>query len=247
MLHIKNLIVRRNDFFSSIASLDIGSGECAALCGVSGSGKSTLLEAIGLLTDSFSCDRFRLKGIDIRSLSSAERQDVRTSLVGIMPQNGGLIPYLSVEESLQLQLKCALRKRAYADENGRLFFDKSRVSSEKLKEYTEELKDTAEVLGIADHLHKKPKDLSAGQRQRALFLRAVAQKPALVLADEPTSSLDPDNAKKLFDVLENAAVRRGTAVLIVTHDLESSRRFRRYVYDKEASKSEASVFTQEIF
>lgn len=98
-------------------------------------------------------------------------------------------------------------------------------------------------IGLYNHLDKLPEQLSIGQRQRALFLRAIAHKPRLLLIDEPTSALDPDNAANLFQIIDEIAKESGISILLITHDLKAAARYTRYVYDSVRSHSEYSVFT----
>lgn len=100
----------------------------------------------------------------------------------------------------------------------------------------------AERLGLTAHLHKLPEQLSIGQRQRALFIRSIAHFPKLLLIDEPTSSLDPDNAVILFKLIEEIAADTQMGVLIVTHDLKSVASYPQYVYQPERSHAGYAYF-----
>lgn len=225
MLEISNLQVSRGDFTAKLAHLLIKPGQCVALCGVSGSGKSTLLEAIGLLTLGFVVDKFKVCGIDLTQLNDAQRQALRIKYMGIMPQVGGLLPFLTIEENWKLQIKLAQRQAP--------IFQPDAPSEEK-EEYNglKGLVDERVVacLGLTEHIHKLPEQLSIGQRQRALFVRAIAHRPKLLLIDEPTSSLDPDNARVLFKLIEEIAAATKMGVLIVTHDLQAVADYPQYVY-----------------
>ena len=113
MLAIKGLKVVRGSFMVYLPHLTINDGECVALCGVSGSGKSTLLEAIGLLTPCLSVEHFSLNGINVDELDPHDAQALRVCDIGIMPQSGGLVPYLTIRENLQLQITLALKQQVY--------------------------------------------------------------------------------------------------------------------------------------
>ena len=310
MLVVKGLKVLRGSFKVTLNDFYIDDGECVALCGVSGSGKSTLLEALGLLTPAFGVERFVLDNIEVDELPQDEAQALRVSAIGIMPQVGGFIPYLTVLENLQLQIKLALKQQIRAQSptmhdqlktdpmaqkvsswvtqvnDLSLPYDNSdspgairhsiylgatpnpllpshllhRLNVERLakhvtvlnectremeQSYLSALRPYSEKLQLEGLLDKFPHELSIGQRQRALFLRAIAHKPRLLLIDEPTSALDPDNAEALFSLIDDIAHVSRISIVVVTHDLKASERYRRYIYDRSQSHSEYSVFIPE--
>lgn len=358
MLKIEGLKVVRGDFTVSLPEITIADGECVALCGVSGSGKSTLMEAIALITPPLEVGSFVIDRIAVDELSAKEQQALRVSSIGIMPQTGGLLPYLTIRENFELQIRMALRQAttevfdrhvsnettikskpstidsasasslnkvalndksaisidgfaakarslSFGDNNSaaseaqlkdeerkrvRLAAaqlsisadsydshaagqftprNKRKLSAESLvhaelspKESTANrititnkenqamvdemmavLMPHVKSIGLYNHLDKLPEQLSIGQRQRALFLRAIAHKPRLLLIDEPTSALDPDNAANLFQIIDEIAKESGISILLITHDLKAAARYTRYVYDSVRSHSEYSVFT----
>ena len=358
MLKIEGLKVVRGDFTVSLPEITIADGECVALCGVSGSGKSTLMEAIALITPPLEVGSFIIDRIAVDELSAKEQQALRVSSIGIMPQTGGLLPYLTIRENFELQIRMALRQAttevfdrqvsnettikskpsaidaasasslnkvalndksaisidgfaakarslSFGDNNSaaseaqlkdeerkrvRLAAaqlsisadsydshaagqftprNKRKLSAESLvhaelspKESTANrititnkenqamvdemmavLMPHVKSIGLYNHLDKLPEQLSIGQRQRALFLRAIAHKPRLLLIDEPTSALDPDNAANLFQIIDEIAKESGISILLITHDLKAAARYTRYVYDSVRSHSEYSVFT----
>lgn len=358
MLKIEGLKVVRGDFTVSLPEITIADGECVALCGVSGSGKSTLMEAIALITPPLEVGSFIIDRIAVDELSAKEQQALRVSSIGIMPQTGGLLPYLTIRENFELQIRMALRQAttevfdrqvsnettikskpgaidsasasslnkvalndksaisidgfaakarslSFADDNSAASEtqlkdeehkkvclaaaqlsisadsydsyaagqftprDKRKLSAESLvqaeltpKESTANrititnkenqamvdelmavLMPHVKSIGLYNHLDKLPEQLSIGQRQRALFLRAIAHKPRLLLIDEPTSALDPDNATNLFQIIDEIAKESGISILLITHDLKAAARYTRYVYDSVRSHSEYSVFT----
>lgn len=373
MLAIKGLKVVRGSFMVYLPHLAINDGECVALCGVSGSGKSTLLEAIGLLTPCLSVEHFSLNGINVDELDPHDAQALRVCDIGIMPQSGGLVPYLTIRENLQLQITLALKQQVYplfpedadaataaaaaataaagADTASALgaFSDsgaaatdttaasntrdslraalelppadmvtpqslissspesvsaaasaaasattwqenlqenfmvglshghittasdlalsrnaaetaagsvrvmpalttshlriENEFSKAKVAAYMSHLLPLCKTLHLANELDKLPSELSIGQRQRALFLRAIAHKPRLILIDEPTASLDPDNARSLFAAIDEIAAAAQVCVLLVTHDVRAAARYRRYVYNQQLSYSEHSIFS----
>ena len=308
MLVVQGLKVIRGSFKVTLNDCYIDDGECVALCGVSGSGKSTLLEALGLLTPAFGVQRFILDNIEVDELPLREAQALRVSSIGIMPQVGGLIPYLTVRENLQMQIKLALKQQVRAQSPSiqdqlksdpmaqkvaswvkqvndvSLPYDNCdgpgsyrssifqgtnsllpsyllhRINGERLarrleildedtrsmeRSYLKSLRPYCARLQLEGLLDKFPHELSIGQRQRALFLRAIAHKPRLLLIDEPTSALDPDNAQTLFQLIDEIAQVSRISILVVTHDLKASERYRRYLYDRAHSHSEYSVFIPE--
>ena len=308
MLVVQGLKVIRGSFKVTLNDCYIDDGECVALCGVSGSGKSTLLEALGLLTPAFGVQRFILDHIEVDELPQRQAQALRVSAIGIMPQVGGLIPYLTVRENLKLQIQLALKQQVRAqsptihekfksdpmaqkvaswvkqvndisvpDDNcdGPGSFRNSiyqgtnqilpsyllhRINGERLarrvaifdesshnmvQSYLKALRPYCARLQLDGLLDKFPHELSIGQRQRALFLRAIAHKPRLLLIDEPTSALDPDNAQTLFELIDEIAHVSRISILVVTHDLKAAERYRRYLYDREHSHSEHSIFIPE--
>lgn len=271
MLVVTGLEVRRGSFVAALSDFYLDDGECVALCGVSGSGKSTLLEALGLITPAFKVKRMVLGNIEVASLPPQQAQAVRISSIGIMPQVGGLIPYLTVRENLQLQIKLALKQQVTAvnpkplaplcgadlPASVYLRLKTLQVASEvaladlsgaaREAEYLEALAPYSAALQLDGLMSKFPQELSIGQRQRALFLRAIAHQPRLLLIDEPTSALDPDNARSLFALIDTLAQKLGISILVVTHDVRAAARYRRYSYDLNKSHRDYSLFVPELF
>lgn len=256
MLQLANLKVSRGDFTAYLSSLVLRQGECIALCGVSGSGKSTLLEALSLLKSGFTADRFDFAYISLQDASNSLTQAIRVASMGIMPQVGGLLPFMSLAENWRLQIQLALRQRKvlqtqlqqYAKSH-QLPYPVEKIlnflcphSSSDANELWDRLQDVIEQIGLSSYQNKLPEQLSIGQRQRAMFVRAIAHEPKLLLIDEPTSSLDPDNARLLFELMQDIAYKRKMGVIVVTHDLDLVANFRQYVYHSERSKSGLSYF-----
>ena len=186
-----------------VPSLDVPRGGCLALCGESGSGKSTLLDILALASRPDSVGTFHLNAqprlrSDIAGLwargGTASLAPLRARHLGYVPQTGGLFAFLHVRDNIALPR--------------RLLGLKDDGTVEHL----------AERLGVADQLRKKPSALSVGQRQRVAIARALAHGPALVLADEPTASVDPATADVVMALLLEQAARNGAAVVIASHD-----------------------------
>ena len=181
------------------------SGELSLVLGPSGSGKSTFLTIAGGLQKPTS-GTVKIGGIDVGSLSAKERDRLRLNKVGFVLQNYDLLPYLTVKEQFQLI---------------------QRVSSQTISQ--QELKKLLKELGIDQLVNKYPPQLSGGQMQRVAIARALYQKPAVILADEPTAALDSQRVQVVGKLLTNLAHQRGETVIVVTHD-ERLRSFADHVY-----------------
>jgi putative ABC transport system ATP-binding protein len=171
-------------------------GEQVVLAGPSGSGKTTLLNLIaGLLPPD--AGTIRIDGTDITALSGAARDRFRGGRVGIVFQTFNLVQGLSAENNLLLAM----------------MFGPLPASAHRAR--------AAELLarvGLAEHAHKRPAQLSVGQQQRVAIARALANRPALVLADEPAANLDEPNARKAADLLKGVCREAGATLLVVAHD-----------------------------
>ena len=198
-------------FRLQVPALAIGRGECLALVGPSGCGKSTLLDLLALvLGPDPQPGSFRLSPpadapSDLAALWQLGRADTLAALrgrhLGYVLQTGGLLGFLSVRRNIALP-----RTLLGLNDDG---------SVEAL----------SERLGIERHLDKRPGELSVGERQRVAIARALAHAPAVVLADEPTASLDPLSAETVMRLLLDLAAERGTTLLIASHDLALVGRF----------------------
>ena len=216
-------------FSVSVPCLELRPGVPAALTGISGSGKSTVVECIGLLKHG-SCTRFILGDSDVLAVESeAQRAHLRQGQIGFMPQSGGLVAFLTVRENLQVQIMLALKARG--------------IAQNKAPALLQQAKEVAAALGIADVLNKYPHQLSVGQRQRAVFCRAVSAQPQLLLIDEPTAALDPAKARVLFSLIAQICRDLQCCALVVTHDVRNAALFKtHYALDEAASNGEHSVF-----
>ena len=178
-------------------SLRVRRAEFGALVGPSGSGKSTLLNLLGLL-DRPSAGVLRVQGKDTRELGDREITRLRGATLGFVFQFHHLLPALSAEENVLLPL--AIREgRTTTPMRG-------------------EARRLLDAVGLGARASARPRDLSGGQQQRVAIARALVQRPALVLADEPTGSLDTAAANEVFALFQRMHEQEGCAFLIVTHD-----------------------------
>ncbi len=186
--------------------LHVAAGEYLSVMGPSGSGKSTLLNIIGLL-DSPTRGRYILDGHDVTSLDDDKLALVRREKIGFIFQFFHLVPRLSARQNIELPLLLA------------------GVNS---RERTIRSNQVIEDFGLADRAHHLPDELSGGQRQRVAIARAVINKPAVLLADEPTGNLDQKSGLEIVRLLERLNAD-GITLIVVTHDLEIGSRAGRFV------------------
>lgn len=177
-------------------SLRIDAGASVALMGASGSGKSSLLHCMaGVIVPE--AGRVLVDGTDITGLSDRDRSRLRLERMGVVFQFGDLVPELTLVENVMLPLQLLGRRTKAARARALELLDR---------------------LGIADLADSRTGAVSGGQAQRAAVARALAQEPAVVLADEPTGALDSVNAEAVLDALVDLARDSGAALLVVTHD-----------------------------
>ncbi|HET6438877.1 MAG TPA: ABC transporter ATP-binding protein [Anaeromyxobacter sp.] len=187
--------------------LDIFPGEYLAISGPSGCGKSTLLSILGLL-DVPSAGTYALEGQPVHDLSNAVRSRIRNARIGFIFQAFNLIGDLTVEENVELPL--SYRK------------DIPRAQRRAMA------REALERVEMGHRLHHHPSQLSGGQQQRVAVARAIAGKPALLLADEPTGNLDSRNGEAVMELLSELH-REGSTVCMVTHDPRHARHAQREV------------------
>ncbi|WP_214761417.1 ABC transporter ATP-binding protein [Exiguobacterium sp. s146] len=171
--------------------LQIEPGECIGIIGPSGSGKSTLLQILGLLKRP-DVGHIELEGRELLAAGEEERRLLRLNEIGFVFQQAHLVPYLTVREQLEL------------------------VQAES--ESKQDPLHLLDVLGLSHRLNQLPKHLSGGERQRVAVARALINRPRLLLADEPTASLDFENGRRVMELLVTEAHRHGRRVLVITHD-----------------------------
>jgi putative ABC transport system ATP-binding protein len=181
--------------------LDIRPGEYVSIAGPSGCGKTTLLSILGLL-DTPSDGSYSLKGYEVANLSFADRARIRNREIGFIFQSFNLIGDLTVFENVELPLTY-----------------RGMVAGERKSFVTESL----ERVGMAHRAKHLPSQLSGGQQQRVAVARALAGRPAILLADEPTGNLDSRNGEAVMQLLKELH-ESGATICMVTHDERSARR-----------------------
>ena len=178
-------------------SLRVAAGEFVALVGPSGSGKTTMLSMLAALLKP-SSGQILLDGDDLAGMSDAERVVMRREKIGFTFQANNLVPYLSAVENVELMLR--LNKRL--DKAGRL-----------------RARELLSRLGLSERLNNLPGQMSGGQQQRVAIARALIHNPSLVLADEPTASLDTERAYQVVETFAGLIHEQKRAGIMVTHDL----------------------------
>ena len=200
VLEFKNVTKSYQDGNKEIEALKqtnfkIEEGQFIAIIGPSGSGKSTFLTLAGGLQTP-SKGQIIINGKDYTNLSEKERAKLRFNDIGFVLQASNLVPFLTAKQQLELVDRINKQKRQTLQDQKSLFKE----------------------LGI-DHLENKlPKDLSGGERQRLAIARALYNNPAIILADEPTASLDSDRAFEVVDLLSKECKEKNKSIIMVTHD-----------------------------
>jgi putative ABC transport system ATP-binding protein len=211
-----------------VPELIIRQGEQVALVGFSGCGKSTLLDLLAMILRPDSAAEFAFftakdKRLDVADTWKRKNIDglahARLRYIGYVLQTGGLLPFLSVYDNIALS-RYGL---GLAEQNA--------------------VKSVAEQLGIDRHLAKFPAQLSVGERQRVSIARAMAHEPSVVIADEPTASLDPINAEDIMGLFTRLTEEKGVTLVVATHEWDrvAELGFRRVKFDLEKDKAKGSV------
>ncbi|MFJ8455371.1 ABC transporter ATP-binding protein [Bacillus paramycoides] len=177
-------------------TLDVKEGEFIGIVGPSGSGKSTLLSIAGALL-SPSKGNIYVSGQDITSLSEKEMTDVRLKRIGFIFQFANLVPFLTVKEQLLYIAKLKGENKAEADT----------FATELLKTF-----------GLTHRINHYPRQLSGGEKQRVAIARAFMNDPDLILADEPTASLDSKRAREVVEMMKHEVKKNKKAAIMITHD-----------------------------
>ncbi len=184
-------------------SFAIDPGEFVAIVGPSGSGKSTLFYILGGLTHA-STGSVMIDGTDFAKLGDGERTKMRRAKIGFVFQRFNLLPTLSAMGNIEI-----------AHEIGNLGAAKKEVDQPLLKQLTD-------MLGIEGRLDHRPNELSGGEQQRVAIARALINRPAIVLADEPTGNLDTKNSDAVLNMLRQSSRELNQTVLMITHNPEAA-------------------------
>jgi putative ABC transport system ATP-binding protein len=176
--------------------LKIENGEFTALVGPSGSGKTTLLQLIGCL-DQPTTGKVYINGKDVSTLKRDQRADIRRQNIGFVFQFFALIPTLTAYENIEMPLLM------------------NNISAPERKERVQSLLASVDLV---DRAHHRPDQLSGGEQQRVAVARALATRPLLILADEPTANLDTENGKQVMETMQRLNKETGVTFVFATHD-----------------------------
>jgi len=177
-------------------NLSIESGEFTALVGPSGSGKTTLLQLIGCL-DQPTSGHVYINGKDVSQLNRNQRADMRRGTIGFIFQFFALIPTLTAYENIEMPLL---------------------LNGHTTKERHARVMELLEAVGLKDRANNRPDQLSGGEQQRVAVARALASRPTLILADEPTANLDTPNGKQVMETMTRLNQETGVTFIFATHD-----------------------------
>ena len=211
LIHIENMKKIYNPGENEVRALDgidldIEKGDLVAIVGHSGSGKSTLMNMLGCL-DTPTSGKYVLDGQDVASMTDNQLADVRNKEIGFIFQGFNLISNLDAVGNVELPL-------VY---RGVSKNERKQLAMEALKS-----------VGLEDRMKHKPNEMSGGQQQRVAVARAVAAKPPIILADEPTGNLDTKSTQEIMEILKELH-RSGRTVIIITHDEEIASQAQRVI------------------
>jgi putative ABC transport system ATP-binding protein len=187
--------------------LSIEQGDYVAIMGPSGSGKSTLLNVLGCL-DRPTSGTYQLGGEDVSKLDDDDLSKIRGSRIGFVFQSYNLIAQLNVIENIEVPMFY----KGFSEHNS-----------------TRRARELAAMVGLGDRIKHRPSELSGGEQQRVAIARALANKPLIILADEPTGNLDSVSGSEIMNILGDLH-KRGTTLIIVTHDDNVATRTERSVH-----------------
>ena len=191
--------------------LSLNRGEIVALVGQSGSGKSTLLQIIGLL-DRPSEGQIFIEGRDVSNLPDGERTALRRQALGFVYQFHHLLPEFTALENVMIPQMIAGVDKTHARERGTALL---------------------QTIGLGHRLDNRPARLSGGEQQRVAIARALVNNPRILLADEPTGNLDPENSKMVFDLLIKLVRKSGIGAIIATHNIDLADQMDRIIEIKQ--------------
>lgn len=227
MIQIKNLKFKYPSSTSNILDIpefDLKKNEKVFLFGPSGCGKTTFLEVLAGINIPNS-GRISINNFELQKMNSSQRDRFRADHIGYIFQSFNLVPYLSVKDNITLPLYFSQLKREHVH----------------LSNETKVVSDVCNKLGIEHLLNKSVTELSIGQQQRVAAARAIIGKPDLILADEPTSSLDFDHREKFIQLLFSICNELGISVLFVSHDRTLEK-----LFDRSVSLQEINLASKKI-
>ncbi|HKP87510.1 MAG TPA: ABC transporter ATP-binding protein [Blastocatellia bacterium] len=201
--------------------VQVGEGEYVAIMGPSGCGKSTFLHIVGGMLQPTS-GRVMIDDENITTMSDAERTDLRRRKIGFVFQRFNLFPTLTAEGNLKLA------ERIYS--NGANGGGDAARRREVLR-----------LLRLEDKMHHKPLELSGGEQQRVAIARAIVNRPAILLADEPTGNLDTENSQIVLDMLRGLNSEFGQTIIMITHNPEAARLTDRVIEMRDGHVVESSI------
>lgn len=198
-----------SDFKLSIDNLKFEKGGKTAIIGASGFGKTTLLNLIaGIILPEKG--NVIINDDEVNKLTDKQRRDFRIQNIGFIFQDFKLIPYLNIMDNIMLPFRI-------------------NNSIQIKKETVNRVHELVEELGISKKLKKYPLKLSQGEKQRVAICRALLNNPSIILADEPTGNLDPENKKKIMDILFSSVDKFNTTLITVTHDHDMLKGFEKII------------------
>ena len=206
------------------ATLQVEPGEYVAIMGPSGCGKSTFLHIVGGMLKPTS-GRVIIEGEDLTAMTDAQRTDLRRRKIGFVFQRFNLFPTLTAEGNLKLA------ERIYSGKDNR---DSARR------------REVLKVLGLEDKMNHKPLELSGGEQQRVAIARAVINRPAIILADEPTGNLDTENSGVVLNMMRQLNKEFGQTIIMITHNAEAAARADRIIEMRDGHVVRSTVSTQAI-
>ncbi len=207
-------------------TLEVEEGEFLAIMGPSGCGKSTMLHLLGgLLTPT--SGRIQIDGEDLTAATDARRTDIRRRKIGFVFQRFNLFPTLTAEGNLRLA------ERIHAGGDG-----------DRRSDDPERRREVLSLLKLDNKMHHKPLELSGGEQQRVALARAVVNRPAIILADEPTGNLDTENSAIVLNMFQEMNYRFNQTIIMITHNPEAAAMCRRIIQMRDGQIVESASRVQ---